>query len=37
VIDALGAGVVGWQTGQRVGVGWFGGMVAIVSRAVVAG
>ena len=25
VIDAVGAGVVGWSTGQRVGVGWFGG------------
>ena len=25
VIDALGAGVVGWRQGQRVGVGWFGG------------
>jgi D-arabinose 1-dehydrogenase-like Zn-dependent alcohol dehydrogenase len=25
VIDAIGPGVVGWQTGQRVGVGWFGG------------
>src|SRR5215468_1760083 len=25
VIDAIGAGVVGWRTGQRVGVGWFGG------------
>jgi D-arabinose 1-dehydrogenase-like Zn-dependent alcohol dehydrogenase len=25
VIDAVGAGVVGWRTGQRVGVGWFGG------------
>jgi D-arabinose 1-dehydrogenase-like Zn-dependent alcohol dehydrogenase len=25
VIDALGADVVGWRTGQRVGVGWFGG------------
>jgi D-arabinose 1-dehydrogenase-like Zn-dependent alcohol dehydrogenase len=24
-IDALGAGVQGWKTGQRVGVGWFGG------------
>jgi alcohol dehydrogenase len=24
-VDALGAGVVGWQAGQRVGVGWFGG------------
>jgi D-arabinose 1-dehydrogenase-like Zn-dependent alcohol dehydrogenase len=25
VIDAVGAGVVGWQPGQRVGVGWHGG------------
>ena len=25
VIDALGADVTGWQTGQRVGVGFFGG------------
>jgi D-arabinose 1-dehydrogenase-like Zn-dependent alcohol dehydrogenase len=25
VIDAIGAGVLGWRTGQRVGVGWFGG------------
>jgi D-arabinose 1-dehydrogenase-like Zn-dependent alcohol dehydrogenase len=25
VIDAVGAGVVGWRIGQRVGVGWFGG------------
>lgn len=25
VIDALGAGVVGWAKGQRVGVGWHGG------------
>jgi D-arabinose 1-dehydrogenase-like Zn-dependent alcohol dehydrogenase len=25
VIDAVGAGVVGWSVGQRVGVGWFGG------------
>ena len=25
VIDAIGDGVVGWRTGQRVGVGWFGG------------
>jgi D-arabinose 1-dehydrogenase-like Zn-dependent alcohol dehydrogenase len=25
VIDAIGAGVVGWETGQRVGIGWFGG------------
>jgi D-arabinose 1-dehydrogenase-like Zn-dependent alcohol dehydrogenase len=24
-IDAVGAGVVGWTTGQRVGVGWHGG------------
>src|SRR6202034_3811085 len=25
VIDAVGAGVTGWQPGQRVGVGWNGG------------
>jgi D-arabinose 1-dehydrogenase-like Zn-dependent alcohol dehydrogenase len=25
VIDAIGAGVSGWETGQRVGVGWHGG------------
>jgi D-arabinose 1-dehydrogenase-like Zn-dependent alcohol dehydrogenase len=25
VIDAIGAGVAGWQPGQRVGVGWNGG------------
>jgi D-arabinose 1-dehydrogenase-like Zn-dependent alcohol dehydrogenase len=25
VIDAVGAGVVGWKVGQRVGVGWHGG------------
>jgi len=25
VIDALGEGVRGWEVGQRVGVGWFGG------------
>jgi D-arabinose 1-dehydrogenase-like Zn-dependent alcohol dehydrogenase len=25
VIDQLGAGVAGWQVGQRVGVGWHGG------------
>ena len=25
IIDAVGAGVVGWTTGQRVGVGWHGG------------
>src|SRR5215471_20658571 len=25
VIDALGAGVAGWNPGQRVGVGWHGG------------
>ena len=25
VIDAVGAGVVGWTAGQRVGVGWHGG------------
>src|SRR5271157_1948691 len=25
VIEALGEGVEGWEVGQRVGVGWFGG------------
>jgi D-arabinose 1-dehydrogenase-like Zn-dependent alcohol dehydrogenase len=25
VIESLGEGVQGWQVGQRVGVGWFGG------------
>jgi D-arabinose 1-dehydrogenase-like Zn-dependent alcohol dehydrogenase len=25
VIDAIGAGVAGWELGQRVGVGWHGG------------
>src|SRR3989441_8145248 len=25
IIDAFGPGVVGWKTGQRVGVGWHGG------------
>src|SRR5437773_12247254 len=25
VIDALGPSVIGWKTGQRVGVGWHGG------------
>ena len=25
VIDAVGPGVIGWDQGQRVGVGWFGG------------
>jgi D-arabinose 1-dehydrogenase-like Zn-dependent alcohol dehydrogenase len=25
IVDALGAGVVGWTEGQRVGVGWHGG------------
>jgi D-arabinose 1-dehydrogenase-like Zn-dependent alcohol dehydrogenase len=25
VIDAVGAGVIGWRPGQRVGVGWLGG------------
>jgi propanol-preferring alcohol dehydrogenase len=25
IIDAVGAGVAGWTTGQRVGVGWHGG------------
>ncbi|MBS0639496.1 MAG: alcohol dehydrogenase catalytic domain-containing protein [Proteobacteria bacterium] len=25
VVDAIGAGVVGWTEGTRVGIGWFGG------------
>lgn len=25
VIDAVGAGVAGWKSGERVGVGWYGG------------
>src|SRR5260370_42123592 len=25
IIDAVGPGVAGWKTGQRVGVGWHGG------------
>ena len=25
VIDTLGPGVIGWEIGQRVGVGWYGG------------
>jgi D-arabinose 1-dehydrogenase-like Zn-dependent alcohol dehydrogenase len=25
LIDALGEGVLGWEVGERVGVGWFGG------------
>ena len=25
VIDAVGEGVIGWNVGERVGVGWFGG------------
>ncbi|MBK5186771.1 MAG: alcohol dehydrogenase catalytic domain-containing protein [Gemmatimonadaceae bacterium] len=25
VIDALGAGVLGWKAGDRVGIGWYGG------------
>jgi D-arabinose 1-dehydrogenase-like Zn-dependent alcohol dehydrogenase len=25
VIEAIGSGVTGWEVGQRVGVGWFGG------------
>ena len=25
VVDALGAGVLGWKAGDRVGIGWYGG------------
>lgn len=31
-IDALGDGVDGWQLGQRVGVGWFGGSCGTCPR-----
>ena len=32
VINAVGPDVVGWDTGQRVGVGWFEGIAGITSR-----
>jgi len=32
VIDALGAGVVGWKAGERVGVGWHGGHCGYCDR-----
>ena len=32
VIDAVGPDVVGWDTGQPVGVGWFEGIAGITSR-----
>jgi D-arabinose 1-dehydrogenase-like Zn-dependent alcohol dehydrogenase len=32
VIDALGEGVRGWEVGQRVGVGWFGGNCGYCDR-----
>jgi len=31
-IDAVGPDVTGWQTGQRVGVGWFGGACGTCPR-----
>ena len=31
-IDALGPDVVGWEQGQRVGVGWFGGCCGYCPR-----
>ena len=37
VVDAIGAGVLGWPTGQRVGVGWFGGNCGHCERAGVVG
>lgn len=37
VIDAIGAGVVDWRVGQRVGVGWLEAIAGIASRAGVAG
>ncbi len=32
VIDAIGAGVQGWNVGARAGVGWFGGSCGYCSR-----
>lgn len=32
VIDALGAGVAQWKPGQRVGVGWHGGMCGVCTH-----
>jgi alcohol dehydrogenase/propanol-preferring alcohol dehydrogenase len=32
VIDAVGAGVVGWNAGERVGVGWHGGHCGYCDR-----
>jgi D-arabinose 1-dehydrogenase-like Zn-dependent alcohol dehydrogenase len=31
-IDAVGAGVATWRVGQRVGVGWFGGVCFVCDR-----
>ena len=31
-IDAVGAGVTTWRVGQRVGVGWFGGVCFVCDR-----
>src|SRR5947207_4360405 len=30
VVDAVGANVPGWTVGQRVGIGWHGGLAATV-------
>jgi D-arabinose 1-dehydrogenase-like Zn-dependent alcohol dehydrogenase len=31
LIDAIGKDVIGWNTGQRVGVGWHGGQLRLTS------
>ncbi len=32
VVDALGAGVLGWKAGDRVGIGWYGGSCGYCDR-----
>jgi D-arabinose 1-dehydrogenase-like Zn-dependent alcohol dehydrogenase len=32
VIDAMGAGVLGWKAGDRVGIGWYGGSCGYCDR-----
>jgi D-arabinose 1-dehydrogenase-like Zn-dependent alcohol dehydrogenase len=32
VVDAVGAGVLGWKAGDRVGIGWFGGSCGYCDR-----
>ena len=32
VVDAMGAGVLGWKAGDRVGIGWYGGSCGYCDR-----